>query len=166
MKTKEILVAVGGIALILVIICLGFIVASFGFLAVSKFLVMAIELGKEFLPFLFLSFTITFGFTILVIAPLAVFTATRGLAGKLLFVVSFIFGFISWMYCLIYTYSVWGLGAVIFGVAFMGIGVIAVAAFASIYTSSWWMFSAICVAVLLILICRKGSLALLNASKK
>lgn len=82
---------------------------------------------------------IAFWVTILVLIPLALIPATRGFASGGIIISSYVFGAILWIISMAFTYDVWGLIAVIIGLVFFGVGVVAVAIVAALINGLWSM---------------------------
>ncbi|SNS38849.1 hypothetical protein SAMN06295955_101565 [Sphingopyxis indica] len=73
----------------------------------------------------------------LVLVPLALIPATRGIAANLFALVSLIFGVCVWLYALAFTYIEWGMVGVLFGVVIFGVGVVLTCALAAIFSGTW-----------------------------
>ena len=82
-----------------------------------------------------------FGITLLVsfvlLAPLSLIPPTRAFSAVGFMIASFVFGAILWVWGMVYTYSVWGLFAVIVGLVFLGVGVVPIAMFAALVRGDW-----------------------------
>lgn len=74
---------------------------------------------------------------LIVLAPLSAIHPARGFAGNGFYIASYLFGLILWVLAMAFTYSVWGLTAVIIGLVFFGVGVVPVAILAAIIEGQW-----------------------------
>jgi hypothetical protein len=72
-----------------------------------------------------------------VLIPLAIIPATRGLASNLFGLASFVFGACLWLYALAFTYLEWGMLAVVIGVMVFGVGVVFTGTLAAIFSATW-----------------------------
>lgn len=82
----------------------------------------------------------TIGFAIvggLAILPLAAIPATRRFAASLYDLASIAFVVCLWLYALAFTYSEWGMLAVVLGVMIFGVGVVITGALAAIFSGTW-----------------------------
>lgn len=73
----------------------------------------------------------------IVLIPLMIIPVTRGFAGVLLLLASFVFGACLWLYALAFTYIEWGMLGVVIGVLVFGVGVIFTGALAALLTGTW-----------------------------
>lgn len=89
------------------------------------------------LKWTFPAFTITFLLSLILLAPLSLIPPTRGFSAIGFMVASFAFGAIPWIWGMAYTYSVWGLFAVIVGLVLLGVGVVPIAMFAALVHGDW-----------------------------
>jgi hypothetical protein len=89
------------------------------------------------LKWTFPAFTITFLFAIVLLTPLSLIPPTRGFSAMGFMIASFAFGAILWVWGMAYTYSVWGLFAVIVGLVLFGVGVVPIAMFAALVHGDW-----------------------------
>ena len=85
---------------------------------------------------------ISFGWIVLavnvvILLPLSLFKRLRGVTGGAIYLSSMVFGLIAWLFGFILTYSIWGLGAVILGILFMGGGVVPMAMLATAFNGLW-----------------------------
>jgi len=62
---------------------------------------------------------------------------TRGIAGWILFISSYIYGIATWIYGLLVTLSLWGIFAIIIGLFLGGVGVVPIGLLASIFHGRW-----------------------------
>lgn len=89
------------------------------------------------LKWTFPAFTLTFLLSLVLLIPLSLIPPTRGLSAIGFLIASFVFGAILWIWGMAYTYSVWGLFAVIVGFVLLGVGVVPVAMFAALVHGDW-----------------------------
>lgn len=89
------------------------------------------------LKWTFPAITITLILAVVALLPLSLIPATRGIAAIGFLIASLIFGAILWLWGMGYTYSVWGLFAVIVGLLFFGVGVVPIAMFAALVHGDW-----------------------------
>lgn len=73
----------------------------------------------------------------IVLVPLAIIPATRGIAANLFGLASLVFGACLWLYALAFTYLEWGMLGVIIGVMIFGVGVVFTGALAAIFSATW-----------------------------
>src|SRR3546814_7998997 len=73
----------------------------------------------------------------LVIMPLAIIPATRGLASTLFGLALFVFGACLWLYALAFTYIEWGMLGVVIGIMVFGVGVVFTGSLAAIISATW-----------------------------
>ena len=76
----------------------------------------------------------TFAVCVLVLLPMAVFPSTRGLAGRGLFLASWLFGLTTWTLGATVTFSTYGWVGLILGMMLFGDGVVPVGIFAAFVT--------------------------------
>jgi hypothetical protein len=88
-------------------------------------------------PWLEPTFMWTLAICVLILLPTALFRATRGFSATSLFVASFIFGFIWWIWCFIVTMALWGVIGVVVGLLLAGIGIAPVAFLALLFHGEW-----------------------------
>lgn len=113
------------------------------------FLKGAFWAADHVLPPLILVGWIALAVDLLLLLPLAVVRVLRPWSAGLILLSSFLFGLITWFLGLVLTYTLWGLGAVILGLFFLGVGVVPFALLATLFKGMWSEFFT--VAVLLIL---------------
>jgi hypothetical protein len=85
----------------------------------------------------------------IVLVPLALIPAARGVAAGLFGLASFVFGVCLWLYSLAFTYIEWGMLAVVLGVLLAGVGVVFTGILAALFSATWGVLSNI--AILLVL---------------
>lgn len=76
---------------------------------------------------------------ILVLLPLAIFRRTRAFAGGGIYIASFVFGLTLWVWSLLTSYTLWGIGGVVVGLFLAGVGVVPIAILASLFHGLWSM---------------------------
>lgn len=80
--------------------------------------------SSKLLPWFSALTLIAFGLVVFIILPLAIPRATRGFSSIALFILSHVFGATLWMEGLLFTLSLWGVGAVFVGIFMAGVGVV------------------------------------------
>ncbi|WP_147391844.1 hypothetical protein [Pelagerythrobacter aerophilus] len=73
----------------------------------------------------------------MLLIPLAIIPATRGLAASLFGLASLVFGACLWLYALAFTYLEWGMLGVVIGVLIFGVGVVVTGTLAAIFSGMW-----------------------------
>lgn len=96
----------------------------------------------EFLPSVF-GWSITIA--ALILTPLALIPASRGLAGNGFVFVSYAFALILWLYSMAYVYLEWGFVPVVVGILMGGVGIVPIAFILSIFDAAWGVLGNICV---------------------
>lgn len=127
----------------------------------AVFLLGAEWLGEKLLPFLLPLSMITLAICILILLPLAIFRATRPLAGNGFFIGSYVFGVTGWFMGLLLTLTLWGGVAALFGLFFFGIGVVPIAMLATLFNGMWLELGLLILAIVLTFGCRILGLVLL-----
>jgi ribosomal protein L40E len=100
----------------------------------------AIHIGEKILPFLTTLTGWLSGIFFFVLLPLGVFRKTRGFSGICAVYLSYAVGFTLWFYSAIATYYLWGMFALILGIALFGVGVFPMALPATIFKGEWGIF--------------------------
>jgi hypothetical protein len=77
---------------------------------------------------------------IVILLPLSVFRRLRPHTGGLIYLSSYLFGLVTWLYGFIVTYALWGGFAVVVGLSFFGVGVVFMAILASLFKAMWEPF--------------------------
>ena len=121
---------------------LGYSVAGAGLLFIGVLAIVALFLGMAWvsdkvLPLFTNLSLITLAIVLLVVLPLAIPRASRGIASMALFIASFVFGVTLWMKGLLLCLLIWGIWAVIIGVLLAGVGVVPIAILATILNGDW-----------------------------
>lgn len=134
MNVKETFGAIGGLVLMLVIFAAGIAM-------VTAIILGGVWVSKHLLPWLTVISVVVFAIVIFVLLPLAIPRATRGFSSISIFIASYVFGATLWMFGLLLTYLTWGVGAVIFGLFFFGVGVVPIAMLATLLRACGARFS-------------------------
>ena len=103
------------------------------------FLQGGVWLGDKALPYFVWLARITAG-VVLVLLPMAAFRQTQRLAARGLMYASSIFGITLWVWGLVLTYNLWGVGAVLVGLFLFGVGVVPMAMLATVFAAMWSIF--------------------------
>ena len=89
---------------------------------------------KEWLPYVFwINLLIAF----FILGPLSLIPPARFIAASGFLIASIVFGVMIWVGGLGVTYEAWGLGGVIIGLVFAGVGIVPVAMLASLLQGEW-----------------------------
>jgi hypothetical protein len=119
----------------------GFILGICIFIAVIFVVAMFIKGGVWFseraYPWLIAINAIAFVIILFVLLPLSIFRRTRAFGGGGIYISSFIFGLTLWVWCLLISYTLWGVGGVVAGILLGGIGVVPIAFLASLFHGLW-----------------------------
>jgi hypothetical protein len=115
-----------GLAVILAVLALPFVFIK-GAMWASEFI----------LPPLINVGWVVLAITICVLLPLSIFKRLRGFTGSAILITSYIYGLICWFMGFIVTYMLWGLGAIIIGLLFLGGGVVPIGMIASVFKGEW-----------------------------
>lgn len=99
-----------------------------------------VHVGEKILPFLLTVSNWLLLVFLLLLIPMGFARRTRTMAGSGAFFFSYIFGLTLWFYSAIVTYYLWGMFAIIIGLAFFGVGVMPLAILASIFRGEWGLF--------------------------
>ena len=73
----------------------------------------------------------------IVLIPFGIIPGTRSFASALFGLASFVFVVCLWLYSLAFTYLEWGMLGVIIGVVIFGVGVVATAILAAVFSGTW-----------------------------
>ncbi len=96
-------------------------------------------LSERVYPWLVVLTAISLFVVILVLLPLAIFRRTRAFAGGGIYFASFVFGLTLWVWSLLTSYALWGIGGIVVGLLLGGIGVVPIAILASLFHGLWSM---------------------------
>lgn len=77
---------------------------------------------------------------VVILLPLSMFRRLRPHTGGLIYLSSYLFGLVTWLYGFIVTYALWGGFAVVIGLMFFGVGVVFMAILASLLKAMWEPF--------------------------
>ncbi len=92
----------------------------------------------------------TFIVCVLILVPLALFKRTREWAGLGFYIGSFVFGISMWVWCSIITLVLAGIGYLVAGILFAGIGVVPIAFFALLFNGEWSVLLQLIVLVVIV----------------
>ena len=123
---KNVGIALGGLCVMAALFCLGMIFIV-GATAVSFWV-------KEWLPYVFwINLLIAF----FILGPLSLIPPARFTAANGFLIASIVFGVMIWVCGLGVTYEALGLGGVIIGLVFAGVGIVPVAMLAALLQGEW-----------------------------
>jgi hypothetical protein len=74
---------------------------------------------------------------VVVLLPLAIFRRTRPYAGIGIYFSSWVFGLTLFVWSLLITYSLWGVGGIVAGLLLMGFGIVPIAILACMFHGLW-----------------------------
>lgn len=126
----------------------------------AVFLVGVTVVSDKLLPWLIGASWIGVAISIPIFAPLALLRRTRMAASVGLFLVSYVLGATTWVLGLLLTWSHWGIVGVIVGILFLGIGVVATGALATLFNGVWSAFALVVVGAVLTYLWRFAAIAL------
>jgi membrane-anchored protein YejM (alkaline phosphatase superfamily) len=106
------------------------------------------------LKWTFPAFTAIFLLSLVLLVPLSLIPTARGLSAIGFVIASNAFGVILWIWGIAYTYSVWGLFAVIIGLVLLGGGVVPIAMFAALLHGDWGNLGLFVVTAVIMIGCR------------
>ncbi|MHB8405789.1 MAG: hypothetical protein ACYDCJ_10240 [Gammaproteobacteria bacterium] len=109
---------------------------------------------------------IALALNILILLPLSIFKWLRGFTGGGIFLSSYIFGLVSWLLGFVLTYALWGLWAVIFGILFLGGGVVPIALLATLFKGLWEPFFTLIVLTVITFGSRVGGLLIASSASE
>jgi hypothetical protein len=125
----------------------GFFSGVFGFIVIILFLALfififegAIHIGEKILPFLTTLTGWLSGIFFFILIPLGFFRKTKAFSGICAVYFSFFAGFTLWFYSAVTTYYLWGMFALIVGIALFGVGVFPMALLAAVFNGEWVIF--------------------------
>lgn len=101
---------------------------------------------------------------VVILLPLSMFRPLRGFTGSVIFISSYVFGLITWMFGFVFTYALWGLGAVIFGLLFLGGGVVPLALLATMFKGHWEAFFTVLVLLIITFVARVSGMTIASSS--
>jgi len=92
--------------------------------------------ANHLLPPLVIIGWIAVALDIAILLPLSIFKRLRGFTGSVMFLSSYVFGLVAWLFGFVLTYSILGLWPVIIGLLFFG-GVVPMALLATMLRGLW-----------------------------
>jgi hypothetical protein len=104
---------------------------------VAMFVKGGVWLSERAYPWLVAINAIAFLIVLFVLLPLSIFRRTRAFGGGGIYISSFLFGLGLWVWCLLISYTLWGVGGVVVGLLLGGVGVVPIAFFASLFHGLW-----------------------------
>ena len=114
------------------------VVCSLGFLALAViFIKGAMWASEHLLAPLFSVGSLAFALVLFLLLPLSMFKRLRGFTGICIFIASYLFGLTCWLLGFVITYALWGFGAILVGLLFLGGGVVPIGMIASIFNGEW-----------------------------
>jgi hypothetical protein len=102
---------------------------------------------------------------IFILAPLAIFRRTRGVAGLGLWLASFIFGGVLWIYGAVATFAYWGWIGLVIGLLVVGIGVVPMGFVALAVQGQWEWVAALGVLLVSLVVSRLGGIWLMGKAE-
>ncbi len=93
--------------------------------------------SDKLLPWFSIASVIAFALVVVVLLPLSAIRATRSFASVSILYISYLFGVTAWMEGLVVTLTLWGTGAVIFGLCLAGVGVLPIGILAALFRAKW-----------------------------
>lgn len=105
--------------------------------------------SEKTLPWLVVASQIALGICIFIFLPLCIFRKTRPLAGLGFYFASFVFGLLLFALSCLLSVSIWGYGALIFGLVMGGVGVLPVALLATLFTARWELLTELIIGLMM-----------------
>ena len=105
---------------------------------------------------------LTFLACVLIVLPMSLFRRTRARAGVLLYLASWIFGIVTWLWCAVVTLLAWNWVVLLIGILFFGIGVVPLAMLGVVVAGEWVALLGIVVAVAMVFAARIGGAVLIE----
>jgi hypothetical protein len=126
------------------------VVVLVGFLALPVVFILGSTWAAEHLlsPLIVIGW-LAVALDVVILLPLSIFKRFRGFTGSVIFISSYVFGLVTWLLGFVLTYSLWGLGAVIIGILFLGGGVVPMALLATMFKGLWDPFFTLLVLVVI-----------------
>lgn len=121
--------------------------------------------SRNLLPPLFTVGWLAIALIVLILLPLSLFKRLRGFAGTAIFFSSYLFGLICWLSGFVITYSLWGAWGVMFGLLFLGGGVVPIGIVASLFNAEWQMMLFLFILISLTLAARIGGAAISESGR-
>ena len=147
----------------------GFVLGLIGMVAVTMIMLMLVRggtwLADKAYPWLIVVFAVALVVCLFILLPLAIFRRTRGFSGLGIYIASYAFGLTLWVWCLLTTYTLWGLVAVVVGVLMAGVGIFPIAIIACITKGLWGIALQMFFVALLTWGARFGAAALVESAE-
>ncbi|MDR3739489.1 MAG: hypothetical protein P4L40_10760 [Terracidiphilus sp.] len=118
-------------------VVIGFLIFVVALLAIGLLIGGAGWVSERLLPWFSVASLIALLVIVFILLPLSAFRTTRGFAALVIMYLSFLFGVTVWMEGLLTTLSIWGTGAVVFGLFLGGVGVVPIAMLATLFHGLW-----------------------------
>lgn len=96
---------------------------------------------------------------------MGLFRRTRARAGVLLYLASWIFGIVTWLWCAVVTLLAWNWVVLLVGILFFGIGVVPLAMLGVVAAGDWIALFGIVVAVGIVFAARIGGAVLIEMAE-
>lgn len=126
-----------------------------GMMAIGIALVVGIaSFSIWVLKWTFPAFLLTVLLSVILLGPLSLIPATRAFSAIGFVIAASAFGVILWIWGMTYTYSAWGLFAVIIGLVFLGGGVVPIAMLAALLHGDWGNLALFIIVALITVGCR------------
>ena len=120
----------------------------------------ALWASNNLLPPLFTAGWVALAVVLLLLLPLSLFRRLRGFTGGSIFLSSYLFGLICWLFGFVVTYHLWGAWAVIAGLLFLGGGVVPIGMVAALFKAEWQVLITLIVLTVLTFGTRLGGVAI------
>ena len=151
-KIKELATIAGGILFFVAVVSLPVV-----------FFMGSVWASENLMPALFSIGWILLAVNVVVLLPLSLFKRLRGFTGGGIFLSSYVFGLLTWLLGFILTYAIWGVGAVIVGILFLGGGVVPIAMLATGFNGYWEQFFIVLVLAVLTFGARVGGMLIVES---
>lgn len=147
--------------------------AALGLLMIATLIVIAAFVFEGYIwasgkiyPWLVLLNGVALAATVFVLLPNAIFSSTPRFAGSGLLIASYIFGATLWVWSLLVTYTLWGGLGLFIGLMMAGVGVVPMAALATLFNGLWSTLGELIVGVVLTFGSRLGGAYLLVRAER
>jgi hypothetical protein len=119
-----------------------------------EFLFRLIEMAGLFFsgpaaPYLMKAFWFTLAVEFFIIIPISFIPNCKEICAKIIYNLSFFFGFITWIWGFVAAYFIWGKTGIIVGMLFFGVGVVPVGFLAALFDGQWLALAFIAVGLIL-----------------
>lgn len=91
-------------------------------------------------PYLILTTSYVMPICGMILFPLSAFKRTRDVAVTGIYICSFLFGAVNWVFGFLVSYDLWGFIGIFIGLFIAGVGVVPVGAIASAWNGEWVLF--------------------------